>query len=184
MGHVINPSTGALTFNNTPSTVSDLQAGADRTEQIGTAWVGTVAELEDIEYPREGEVRRVRADGSYWGFDGTGWELIYEETAWQTPTLAGTWANVGGSQATRYRRVNGHVEAEGLIAGGATGSTIFTFEPGYRPAAGSYFLVMANVAAAQLRVDADGTLKHVAWVAGGTNALLSLSDIPGFAAAP
>ena len=129
-----------------------------------------------------GELGVVLADYSVWQRRfGVGWVVQIEDTGWRTPTLAGAWANVGGSQSARYRRKNGLVQIEGLVAGGATGSTIFTLPAGFRPSAPSYYLVMANNGAAQLRVQSDGTVSHIAWVAGGTNALLSLSDISSFA---
>lgn len=63
--------------------------------------------------------------------------IIYPET-WtnMTPVANWPWTNYGGGYApARYRRVNGIVYIEGLIAGlNSGGYLIFTMPEGYRPA--------------------------------------------------
>jgi hypothetical protein len=99
------------------------------------------------------------------------------DIGWITPTLLNGWANFGGGyQAARYRRlVSGQVEIQGLVAGG-TGppQTIFTLPVGYRPAKALIFATIAN-AGVVARLDVVGPAGNVNWVAGGTNAYLSLN---------
>lgn len=64
---------------------------------------------------------------------------------WIAPTLAGTWANVGGTAAPAgYRRDGQIVTLRGALAGGA--GTVFTLPDGYRPTTDLSFAVASGVA--------------------------------------
>lgn len=56
------------------------------------------------------------------------------DTGWLIPTLLNNWTNYGsGWTGARYRRKNGIVYMQGLIAAGTSGSSAFTLPVGFRP---------------------------------------------------
>lgn len=58
------------------------------------------------------------------------------DTGWIYPTMGNSWVNFdGGYQTARYRRINGIVYVQGLIKSGVIGTTAFTLNEGFRPAA-------------------------------------------------
>lgn len=78
-------------------------------------------------------------------------------TAWQTPTLANSWVNYGGTeQAARYRRVSDRVEIEGLVKSGTLGAAVFTLPTGYRPALAMQFATATNGAFGLLTITSAG----------------------------
>lgn len=81
------------------------------------------------------------------------------EDGWHEPAWAAGWSNYGAPWTAKYRKVHGLVYIEGLATGGATGSTIFTLPPGYRPLTSTMRTQIAQVNIA-MRVDynADGTV--------------------------
>lgn len=117
--------------------------------------------------------------GTLYLWNGTAWKesIRPADTGWQTPTLLNSWANYGGSfQTARYRLFDGHVEIEGLIKSGSI-NKIFTLDAGYRPAGQHLFLGAANGGGLQMYVWPNGDVTAVAYIGGGTNALVSISGI-------
>lgn len=60
------------------------------------------------------------------------------------PAFGAGWSNYGGGYAVAaFRKSGNQVFVRGLVAGGATGSTIFVFPAGYRPLATTMLDVIA-----------------------------------------
>lgn len=98
---------------------------------------------------------------------GAGYWVLFSTTvaneSWIAPTLAASWANVGGtSRVAGYRRnQNNQVWLRGLISGGTTtdSTTLFTLPAGYRPSATEKFSVDNNGTHAEVAIFSDGTVK-------------------------
>jgi hypothetical protein len=90
------------------------------------------------------------------------------------PAFEGAWANYGSTFATAgFYRDRGRVFLRGLVALGAAGTTIFTLPEGYRPPSDLLFVVTANQAFGEVRVNASGTVVFRA----GSNVYVDLSAI-------
>jgi len=106
-----------------------------------------------------------------------GLAAVIDDSGWAAPTLLNSWASFGGSlQTPRYRRINGYVHIEGIIKAG-TINTIFTLPVGFRPPLRILFLVACNAGGLQVYVKSNGDVTAVAYISGGSNALVSLSGI-------
>lgn len=69
------------------------------------------------------------------------------------------WANFGGAfQVARYRKINGVVYVQGLIAGGTLPSDAFQLPAGFRPSATLMFDSNSNGAAGRLEITAAGVV--------------------------
>lgn len=168
MGHVVNPSSGALAFNNSPSTVADLNRLSERIEEVGTTWVADVAALENVAHPREGEIRRVSADDTYWGFNGSGWERIYRPDGSSTlTTLTATSATVKRTGNLVQLNIVSATLSSGAWGPGSIVCAIT--DPNYRPlaeAVGSAFnRTTGGVALAKVNVAGQVLLYGVTTVA-------------------
>lgn len=83
---------------------------------------------------------------------------ILPDTDWVVPTLVNSWVNFGaGHQTARYRRLGGVVYVEGLIKDGVIGSTAFTLDSGFRPAATLGFGAVDGTNTANGRMDVFGS---------------------------
>ena len=114
--------------------------------------------------------------------DGTNWRTCWaDDLAWTAPTLGNSWVTPGpigaAYQVAGFRKVGGEVEMRGLIGSGTTSTTIFTLPAGARPALREIFLCAANAGAAQLEVRPDGVVTVIAYIASGTNVLVSLAGV-------
>ena len=80
--------------------------------------------------------------------------------AWQTPTLAGLWTNLGAPNATvqYWKDPYGIVHLKGTVTGGAFPSEIMTLPAGYRPDATLVWLVPDT---AVITVESDGSVNAV-----------------------
>lgn len=95
------------------------------------------------------------------------------------PAFQGTWANFGSTWrgARFWKDPVGVVHLEGLVAGGATATTVFTLPAGYRPGMGVLFGSDMNAQVhARIDVESDGDV-IARFGAGGTNIYVSLSGI-------
>lgn len=98
------------------------------------------------------------------------------QSYWRTLSLAGAWVNFGSVYETaQYKREAGYVETMGLVKSGS--STIATFGAGYQPNAALIFLGGASDGIADIRITAAGSLYLSGFLAGGTNASVSLAGI-------
>lgn len=94
---------------------------------------------------------------------------------WTYPTLGGGWVNYGsGYTNTRFRKSNGMVYIQGLIANGTMGSAAFVLPEGCRPSNGT-MIFGTNGSAGAHRTDIDSAGNVVP--NGGTNNYHSLSGI-------
>lgn len=92
---------------------------------------------------------------------------------WIAPTLAGAWANYGGTYAPAgYMREGGWVSLKGFVKSGT--GLVFTLPPGYRPDDFEVFTTDGNGAYARVVVEDDGDVRLT--VGSGTTDL-SLSNI-------
>lgn len=85
------------------------------------------------------------------------------------PAFAGTWV-AGASTPFFFRDATGTVRIQGVVTGGATGTTIFTLPPGFKPLQQAVFPVVANGAFGAVTVNTDGTVVHT--VGSTTNVFL------------
>lgn len=95
------------------------------------------------------------------------------------PGFLNSWANFGATwQGARFwKDPMGLVHLEGLVAGGATATVIFTLPVGYRPSAGVLFgSDMSATVHARIDVESDGDVV-ARFGTGGTNVYVSLSGI-------
>lgn len=99
--------------------------------------------------------------------------------AWVTPALGGSWVSWGSPyRGAGYRKLpSGEVTARGLIKLGVTVTPIFTFPEGYRPGAAETFLGVASNGTARIDVASNGEISVLNYMAGGTNAYVSLSQV-------
>jgi hypothetical protein len=82
---------------------------------------------------------------------------LEDDSGWQTPTLAGSWANYGsGKQNAQYRKQGDKVTVRGLVKSGS--GTIFTLPTGYRPASELDFVTTATGAFGQLNITTAGVV--------------------------
>lgn len=94
---------------------------------------------------------------------------------WTYATLGNGWVNYNAGYANaRYRKYNGKVIIQGLIANGSINSIAFTLPEGYRPNNGTLIFGTFGSAGGQ-RIDVD-TAGNVV-VSGGSNGFVSLSGI-------
>lgn len=99
---------------------------------------------------------------------------------WKTPTLLNSWVNYNTTTyvgAGYYRDRNGTVWIRGLVAGGASGTTIFTLPVGYRPLLQHHFAIDARDGFGQLVVDNAGNVVFSSGAIGGTGTYASISGI-------
>ena len=109
--------------------------------------------------------------------DIAGLAAAIDDSGWAAPTLLNSWAPLGGSfQTPRYRRINGDVHIEGTIKAG-TINTIFTLPVEFRAPMQNLFLVACSEGGLQVYVKSNGDVTAVAYISGGSNALVSLSGI-------
>lgn len=88
-------------------------------------------------------------------------QFLSDNQNFSTPSLSGTWANVGAPfQNAGYRKnqFSGNVELCGFIQSGSTGSAVFTLPVGYRPSFQRAFPAFGN---------GSGTLPNVIVTAAG-----------------
>lgn len=97
--------------------------------------------------------------------------IIAGDSGWTTPTLAGSWANFGGThQTARYRKhPTGVVEIQGCVKSGS--GTIFTLNSGYRPGSILIFACIGDNVEARVDVNPDGTVV----LAVGSSGFLSIN---------
>lgn len=148
----------------------------------GLVWLRNQTE-QDAWAPSPGSLALRLDTGAILRRTGSTWFASIEDTGWIVPTLTGGYTNFGSGYAvTRYRRINGVVHTEGTVAGGVTGQVIFSYPPGFRPAAEKLFITSANAGIADVRVrPSDGALYAPGFYAGGSAALIAL-NIPPFPA--
>lgn len=116
-------------------------------------------------------------------YSGSVWETIASaNTAWTTPTLAGSWSNYGGAfSLPGYRRIGDVVYLRGLVARSGSPSAndvIFTLPAGFRPTGTVMFPAWAGVNTVS-RVDINNA-GQVTWqdgTAAQAATFLSLSGI-------
>lgn len=106
---------------------------------------------------------------SIWGVDQIRLtKFIAPPTAWKAPSLSNSYTNSGGGNSTAgYRKDrSGRVHIKGLVGGGTgtDGTTIFTLDSGYRPAATMHFTNYCENGSGTrspylMTVNADGTVK-------------------------
>ena len=113
-------------------------------------------------------------------YDGTAWLSVASgDSGWINASLSGAWVSFDGGTThavPRYRKIGKTVRLGGTAKSGAIG-TIFTLDANYRPAKFFYALVMANSGALQISVAPSGVVSAVAYIAGGTNAIVSLEGV-------
>lgn len=98
----------------------------------------------------------------------------------QALTLTGGWAQYSNPAyaPVGFRIVDDVVYLQGYAAGGTTGSPgIATLPPGARPAAEITAVVPANTGYARVDVNSSGVIWVATYVAGGSNAAVSLNGI-------
>lgn len=132
---------GLGSATSTPSTVADFDKMIELIAQQGN-YRGPVTEAErdaiagDALY--EGLMVYNTTAGTIEVFGGSGWDVVYVDSGWQSLTLANSWLNFGGGYASaRYRKVNGIVYIQGTIKSGtvAPGTLLATLPAGFRPSA-------------------------------------------------
>ena len=116
--------------------------------------------------------RRIKTIGSR--FPDTDW-LVVGSGVGGAPNFRATsgWVNYGGGfTVARFRRLNGMVITQGLVASGS--GTIFTYPAGFLPLGGT-LIFDAHAGGAEGRVDVDlaGNLTLV----GGANSYVSLGNV-------
>lgn len=85
--------------------------------------------------------------------------------AWTSPAIGGGWSAYDATNwPVRYCHIGPFVRVEGLIAGGASGSTVFTLPATYRPGNDLIWCPSDSGAGApnagysELRINTDGTV--------------------------
>jgi hypothetical protein len=160
MGYEIDPATGKPTFNNSPSTVSDLQKGSDWTEQRTQASVASVAALEDVPYQYDGMTRSV-AGVVYIRLTGGEWKKLVDvdDTGWIEPTLGANWAV--NSVTPAYRMKNGMVAHRGRANRTAGTAPAYEIPEGFWPDETMVVGLDANGATIRSQVTAAGAVGPV-----------------------
>jgi hypothetical protein len=84
------------------------------------------------------------------------------DTQWTPPTLAGTWADAGGTYAPTgyWKDADNRVYLRGMVSGGSASSIIFTLPVDFRPPYDQRFTVYANGAAGFISVTQSGNVIH------------------------
>lgn len=101
-----------------------------------------------------------------------GWIYVRGGTSptdeWITPTLLNNWSLYGGTgvvwRGPRYRKTNGMVEIQGIVAPGAASAPIFQLPAGYRPNLVLIFSVAAGTnidTVGRIDVYPNGDVRHV-----------------------
>lgn len=107
------------------------------------------------------------------------WPPVPDDSGWQTPTMAGSWAAGSAYGTPRYRRRDGRVTIKGTVSGGT--GTIFILPAEYRPPENLLFLVSSNGGGLQVTINATtGAVAALSYIAGGTNAIVLLNGIDFF----
>lgn len=102
---------------------------------------------------------------------------------WRDLILSGGWINYSGYAPAGYQLSDdGRVILRGLIANGATG-TFTTLSASLTPLLRPIFTAQANLGLARIDVVSTGEVVLMNYLAGGTNAYLSLDGISWFAGA-
>jgi len=95
------------------------------------------------------------------------------------PTLGSSWVSYDGGATfslPNYRLMYGAVWCGGFMKSGALG-VVFTLPAGMRPLKTLYFDTIANAGVTQMSVSANGDVRVLSYLAGGTNASVSLNGI-------
>ena len=96
-----------------------------------------------------------------------------------TPALGSSWVSFDGGATfslPNYRLMYGAVWCGGFMKFGATG-VVFTLPVGMRPLKTLFFNTNANAGIAQLGVKANGDVSFMGFLAGGSNASVSLNGV-------
>ena len=102
--------------------------------------------------------------------------------SWIAPALLNGWVTPGAigsaTQTVAYRKMaDGTVNLRGVGGGGPVSTVMFTLPIGYRPALDEWFLCLCNGGAVQIAVKLTGDVYVNSYIAGGTNAVVSLAGI-------
>ena len=106
-----------------------------------------------------------------YSWTGAAWAAVAGDTGWTA--FPSAWATV--FVAPRLRRLGSEVVLTGSVGGGT--GLIGTLPTGFRPTGTLYFITLANTGVAQITVAASGAVTVIGYVAGGTNAVVSLDGI-------
>lgn len=80
--------------------------------------------------------------------------------AWKTPTLSGTWVNLGSgfSTAGYYKTNDSIVRLKGVIKSGTVGTSAFTLPVGYRPLETLVMVCDSSNAHGDIVINTNGTV--------------------------